>query len=114
MTQKTDGNRIRVGVVGVGRGMSFAHGAPFVGMELVALCDTWEAKLREAGQKLNVTTYTDYDQFLSHDMDAVVLANYFHQHAPFAVKALEAGLHVMTETMACGTGRRRASHWQGR
>ena len=103
MTQKTDGNRIRVGVVGVGRGMSFAHGAPFVGMELVALCDTWEAKLREAGKKLDVTTYTDYDQFLSHDMDAIVLANYFHQHAPFAVKALEAGLHVMTETMACGT-----------
>ena len=91
MTQKTDGNRIRVGVVGVGRGMSFAHGAPFVGMELVALCDTWEAKLHEAGKKLNVTTYTDYEQFLSHDMDAVILANYFHQHAPFAVKALESG-----------------------
>ena len=103
MTQKTDQNKIRVGVVGVGRGMSFAQGAPFVGMELVALCDTWEEKLREAGQRLNVTTYTDYDQFLSHDMDAIVLANYFHQHAPFAVKALEAGLHVMSETTACGT-----------
>ena len=103
MTQKTDRNKIRVGVVGVGRGMSFANGAPFVGMELVALCDTWDAKLHEAGKKLNVTTYTDYDQFLAHEMDAVVLANYFHQHAPFAVKALEAGLNVMTETMACGT-----------
>ena len=32
---------IRVGVVGVGRGRSFARGAsPHVGMELVALCDT--------------------------------------------------------------------------
>ena len=103
MVRKTDQNQIRVGVVGVGRGMSFAQGAPFVGMELVALCDTWEAKLHEAGRKLNVTTYTDYDQFLFHDMDAVVLANYFHQHAPFAVEALEAGLHVMSETMACGT-----------
>ena len=72
-------------------------------MELVALCDTWEEKLREAGKKLNVATYTDYEEFLSHDMDAVVLANYFHQHAPFAVKALEAGMHVMSETTACGT-----------
>ena len=71
--------------------MSFAQGAPFVGMELVALCDTWEAKLHEAGKKLNVTTYTDYDQFLSHDMDAMCLANYFHQHAPFAVKPLRRG-----------------------
>ena len=52
MARKTDGNRIRVGVIGVGRGMSFAQGAPFVGMELVALCDTWEAKLREAGKKV--------------------------------------------------------------
>ncbi len=103
MAKKTDRNKIRVGVVGVGRGIGFANGAKHVGMELVALCDTWETKLREAGERLNVATYTDYDQFFSHDMDAVVLANYFHQHAPFAVKALEAGLYVMSETMACGT-----------
>jgi predicted dehydrogenase len=36
-------------------------------------------------------------------MDAVVLANYFHQHAPFAIKALAAGKHVMSETTACKT-----------
>jgi len=33
-------------------------------------------------------------------MDAVILANYFHEHAPFAIKALQAGKHVMSET-AC-------------
>ena len=37
MATNTDQNEIRVGIIGVGRGMSFAHGAPFVGMELVAL-----------------------------------------------------------------------------
>ena len=38
-------DRIRVGVIGVGRGQSFARGATeVVGMELVALCDTWEEK----------------------------------------------------------------------
>ena len=36
-------------------------------------------------------------------MDAVILANYFHQHAPFAIKALHAGYHVMSETAACHT-----------
>ena len=36
-------------------------------------------------------------------MDAVVLANYFHQHAPFAIKALKADKHVMSETAACHT-----------
>jgi predicted dehydrogenase len=89
---------IKVGVVGVGRGQSFASGATdLVGMKLVALCDTWEEKLLEAGKKYGVSTYTDYDKFLEHDMDAVVLANYFHEHAPFAIKALAAGKHVMSE-----------------
>ena len=89
---------IRVGVIGVGRGESFASGATeLVGMKLVALCDIWEEKLHEAGKKYGVATYTDYDKFLEHDMDAVVLANYFHEHTPFAIKALAAGKHVMSE-----------------
>lgn len=90
--------KIKVGVVGVRRGMSFAIGATYAGMKLVAICDIWEKKLKEAGKKLNVFTYTDYDKFLQHDMDAVILANYFHQHAPFAIKALKAGKHVLSET----------------
>ncbi len=78
--------RIRVGVVGVGRGSGFARSAgPFLGMELVAICDTWEERLQNLGRDLGVATYTDYEKFLEHDTDAVVLANYFHQHAPFAV-----------------------------
>jgi predicted dehydrogenase len=80
--------------------MSFASGAALAGLELVAICDKWETKLREAEEHLGVTAYTDYDDFLTHDMDAVVLANYFHEHAPFAIKALDAGKHVMSET-AC-------------
>ena len=100
----TEEQPIRVGVIGVGRGRGFARGAgPHLGMELVALCDLWEEKLQEVGADLKVATYTDYDRFLEHDMDAVVLANCFHQHAPFAVKALDAGLHVMSETSACFT-----------
>lgn len=95
---------IRVGVVGARRGRSFARSAaPYLGMELVALCDTWEERLNAVGAELGVTTYTDYDTFLEHDLDAVILANYFHQHAPFAIKALKAGYHVMSETAACHT-----------
>jgi predicted dehydrogenase len=95
---------IRVGVIGVGRGSRFARGAgDLVGMKLVALCDTWEEKLNSVASELGVTAYTDYDKFLQHDMDAVILANYFHEHAPFAIKALEAGKHVMSETSACLT-----------
>jgi predicted dehydrogenase len=95
--------KVRVGVVGVGRGGSFARGAEGAGMKLVALCDTWEEKLLKVGEQLGVATYTDFEKFLEHDMDAVILANYFHQHAPLAIKALRAGKHVMSETAACHT-----------
>jgi len=89
---------IRVGVIGVGRGQSFMQGAgPLVGMELVAICDLWKERLEEVGNRYGLATYTDYGEFLDHDMDAVILANYFHEHAPFAIKALKAGKHVMSE-----------------
>jgi predicted dehydrogenase len=92
------GRIIRVGVIGVGRGQSFMRGAgELTGMKLVAICDTWKERLRAVGKQQKVATYTDYDRFLEHDMDAVVLANYFHEHAPFAIKALDAGKHVMSE-----------------
>ena len=97
-------NPIRVGVIGVGRGQSFARGAnDSIGMKLVALCDTWEERLKEVGKQYEVPTYTDYDKFLEHEMDAVILANYCHEHAPFAIKALRAGKHVMSETAAAKT-----------
>jgi len=101
--------KIRVGVVGVGRGMGFAHNAgDAVGMELAALCDSRKPALASAKKAFaaagrKIATYTDYRKFLEHDFDAVILANFFHQHAPFAVQALSAGKHVMSETTACFT-----------
>ena len=58
--------------------------------------------------------YTDFDEFLKHDMDAVILANYFHEHAPYAIRCLEKGLHVLSEgtsnsTMAEGVALVRAA-----
>jgi predicted dehydrogenase len=102
-SKKAAPKKIRVGVIGVGRGQTFMREAAAAGMELVAICDVWKEKLEEIGQLHQIATYTDYDKFLEHDMDAVVLANYFHEHAPFAIKALRAGKHVMSECAACNT-----------
>ena len=76
MPQKTKKRKtakpIRVGVIGVGRGQAFASGATdLVGMKLVAICDTWKERLKDVGKRYGVTTYTSYDKFLEHDMDAV-------------------------------------------
>ena len=96
--------KIKVGVVGVARGKAFGVAAGVkLGMELVALCDTWQRRLEQVGGQLDVATYADFDEFLQHDMDAVILANYFHEHTGLAVKALKAGKHVMSETTACFT-----------
>ena len=103
MAKRKTTKKIRVGVVGAGRGINFALGAQSVGMELVAICDKWVEKLKEAKQRLDVATYTDFYKFLEHDMDAVILANFFHEHGKFAIPALNRGLHVMSETMACKT-----------
>ena len=103
MMTSGNGEPVRVGVVGVSRGMAHAEQASRVGMQVVALCDQHENALRKAGEALQVATYTDYDEFLAHDLDAVILANFFHQHAPFAVKALRGGKHVMSEITACKT-----------
>jgi predicted dehydrogenase len=95
--------KIKLGVLGASRGMAFALYADYVGMEVVAICDTWEKRLDEANKQYSVATYTDYDRFLEHDMDAVAVANYFHQHAPAVIKALEADKHVISECIACKT-----------
>ncbi|MBE7042587.1 MAG: Gfo/Idh/MocA family oxidoreductase [Ruminococcaceae bacterium] len=47
----------------------------------------------------SVSYYTDFDSFIQHDMDAVVLANFANEHAPFAIKAMKAGKHVFSEVL---------------
>ncbi|NLB60495.1 MAG: Gfo/Idh/MocA family oxidoreductase [Lentisphaerae bacterium] len=95
---------IRLGVVGLGRGHSFTGpGAEAAGFQLVAVCDQQPEKLKGFAKRPGVATYTDFDRFLKHDLDAVALVNYFHQHAPLAIQALRAGKHVISETAACHT-----------
>jgi predicted dehydrogenase len=76
--------------------------------ELVAICDGYapfkkrmEKLANETGAKFSF--YQDFDKFMNHDMDAVVLANYANEHAPYAIKLLDSGRHVMSEVLACQT-----------
>ena len=100
-------NKIKVGVVGARRGETMIEYCRKAGnAELVAICEKRQDLIDEQKEKnseLNVTYYTNYDEFLSHDMDAVVLANYANEHAPFAIKALKSGKHVFSEVLPCQT-----------
>jgi predicted dehydrogenase len=96
---------IRVGVYGIGRGRSFAEQATAMeGVELAAICEQREPALQDfLKTHPGVTGYTDYAKMLEHDLDAVVLANYCTEHAPAAIMALQAGLHVQSENIAIKT-----------
>ena len=72
---------------------------------IVAVCDSRLERREEVAEKLkdSVTIYEDFDSFIEHDMDAVVIANYFHEHAPYTIKCFERGLHVYSECISNGT-----------
>lgn len=97
--------RVKVGVIGLHRGKDFIkYCTKANNAELVAICDSWKDGLQRMKEEIaddRITYYNDYDEFLKHDMDVVVLANYANQHAPFAVKAMKAGHHVISEVLPC-------------
>lgn len=97
--------KVKIGVFGGARGfVMVSQLLHHPDAELVAVCDKYEPLLDnckkaadEAG--IQVALYTSFDEFIRHDMDAVVLANYANEHAIYAVKCLKAGKHVMSEVL---------------
>ncbi len=97
---------IKFGIFGLGRGSSFYKTVLINNGEIVAVCDRDETKLAEAKKDIGegVATYTDFEAFINHNgLEAVFLCNFFYQHAPYAIKALEKGIHVLSECTANGT-----------
>lgn len=98
-------NKIRIGVMGAYRGTSMMNYCRIAdNAKLVAICDKWEEGLEKQKQLYkdeDIAYYTSFDEFINHDMDAVVLANYANEHAPFAIRCLKKGLHVFSEVLPC-------------
>ena len=94
---------VRVGVLGLRRGAALGRLAGHAGMRVVAVCDRDDRRRQEAATALDATGYRELEAFLDHAMDAVILVNDFDQHAPVAIRALERGLSVLSETAACRT-----------
>ena len=95
-------SKIKIAVVGVG-GISGCHIRNYLNnpdVELYAFCDIDEAKLKMKGEQYGVTRlYTDEDTMLRElpEIDAVSVCTWNSQHAPCAIKALDAGKHVLCE-----------------
>ncbi|MDO5478164.1 MAG: Gfo/Idh/MocA family oxidoreductase [Clostridia bacterium] len=98
-------SKIKVGIFGAGRGMDIARNFLLLNADIVAICDFHEERLKKASKELGdtVSTYSDFDSFIEHDMDAVILANFFHEHTPYAIRCFEKGIHVFSECISNGT-----------
>ena len=101
--------KLRIGVFGGARGSTMINVLlHHPDAELVAVCDKYQPLLDQAGQRanecgINIELFNNFDDFIEYDMDAVVLANYANEHAPYAIRALRRGRHVLSEVLPCET-----------
>jgi len=93
-----------IGIVGAcGRGGSFKSACDAMqGVRILAVCDLNKDGLDEAAATLGACeTYTQYETMLEKsNLDAIIVGTPMHFHAPQAIQALNANLHVLSEVTA--------------
>lgn len=103
-------NIVKIGIFGAKRAielLSIIHNIPTC--TLTTVCNRAGDALLQfdfAAQRLgrsDIKLVNTFEELLDSDVDLIILANYAHQHAPYAIKALQAGKHVLSETMAVAT-----------
>jgi predicted dehydrogenase len=92
---------MRIGIFGTLRGASYVDiFQKLEGAKVTAVCDNnpHSIALVKNFIKEDVQIFADFDEFIDSGlMDAVMLCNYFYEHVPFAIKAMERGIHVLSE-----------------
>ena len=97
---------VKIGIFGGYRGSSYYKNLMANNGEIVAVCDKNEKYAKKAKDMLggDVAIYTSFDELIEHPgLEAILLSNYFHEHAPYAIRALEKGIHVLSECTSNGT-----------
>ena len=97
---------VRVGVFGMVRGIGFVKQLKKIkGVKIVSICERNDEAIEKAKQHLPEDTkiFKNFDEFIDSGLDAVILANNFHEHAKYAIIALEKKIHVLSETTAAPT-----------
>jgi len=99
---KKDSRLLRIGVLGCGPIAQFAHFESCTkarNADLYAICDVAEDLVeRMAATHAPTRRFLDYDRMLADpDLEAVIVATADAFHVPAAIRALEAGKHVLVE-----------------
>ncbi len=95
---------LRLGIWGLGRGLSFFKTCQALNIDVVAGCD-FNQHMRDRFEEMNPRAYItdDADKFLEQDFDAVLLATYCPAHAGDAIRCLKADKHVLSEVTSFHT-----------
>jgi predicted dehydrogenase len=112
---RSPGNRIHVGLIGMGRQMTEPNLPQFLALpdvQVVAVCDVDSWRLDEARRAVEahyaaqagkdgwrgLTAHRDFREVLARaDVDAVMIATPDHWHVPIAIEAAKAGKHLSVE-----------------
>jgi predicted dehydrogenase len=93
--------KLRIGVIGCGSIAQHRHLLEYAAnkdVELVAVCDIVEDRVKEIASKYQAKAYTDYKELIqSGEVDAVSVCTPNYLHAPISIEALNNGLHVLCE-----------------
>jgi len=108
--------KVRWGVIGVGtRGSSHVRQlAQIEGSDIVAICDLYEDWAKRSAKNVVKFAKTEpalyfgspakYHELLARpDIDAVIIATPWEEHAPMAIAAMEAGKHAFVEVLLAFT-----------
>ena len=94
-------SKIRIAVIGCGSIAKYRHLIEYnnnTQVEIVAVCDINEARVKETAEKYRAKAYTSYKILLaSENIDAVSVCLPNYLHAPVSIAALNAGAHVLCE-----------------
>ena len=93
-------DKVKVGVIGTGSmGSSHINGNLVLpNVEITAVCDIDPKALEKFNDRPNIKQFTDPDKFFAEaDVDAVVIATPHFFHHTYAIRALDAGKHVLVE-----------------
>lgn len=95
-------SKLRIGIIGTG-GISNCHMAGYKALpdtvEVVAVCDINESKVKTYAEKYGVSAwYTDFNEMLAKEnLDCVSVTTWNSAHMPATVAALNAGVNVICE-----------------
>lgn len=100
-------NKIKLGIVGVRRGDAYIKAFNLgTRSEITAVCDLNPENAYGAAKEMGLSEnqcFTDFDEFLNEDMDAIAIVTPIPLHEEQVVKALEAGKDVFSEVTMANT-----------